>query len=310
MIVSFSVDRAVFEAFDPHDAVVQQAHLRLQEAWRLVGKLHLPTRDDERRAWFRALQQLPTPLRKRWQQGLMQNRWALADQADLHCVTPAQAAASGLTPTQISLRPAGQPETCRFDCADRALGFQQARAQAHLGIPAGTRVQELWERKFAALLAQARHVVLVDRYALAAHLDTRRAQPSGLARLLRELDGLTRPVNVTLYTQLWSGHRTALKQLAAGLTQGGIREWRVRLAQDETFVRHAHDRHLRIDRTLIQLGKGIEVLAGEYVFGASDYDLKPFTPFARQREEELRRACREWRWRPGEPARAPGAEGG
>ncbi|MEB3328684.1 MAG: hypothetical protein VKQ33_05580 [Candidatus Sericytochromatia bacterium] len=278
-----SVAREVFEAFDPADPVALNAHLWLQEAWRLVGTLHLPTDEAARRAWFKALQGLPMPLRKRWQMSLRHNRWALSDAADLVCVTPEEAVRQGVRGPGVSVRHANRTEVCRFDCADRAGAVHRARVEVHTGIPAGLPVQEAWARKFAGLVARARHVVVVDRYVLQGHLEPGRAQPSGLARLLHELDALPGPVSVTLYARPWSGHERAVRRLAEGLTAGGVREWRVRLVPDGTFRRHAHDRHLRVDRTVIQLGKGIEVLGGEHVFAASDYDVKAFSPFARAR---------------------------
>ncbi|MEB3221178.1 MAG: hypothetical protein VKS61_03780 [Candidatus Sericytochromatia bacterium] len=296
MTVTFTVSREVLEALDPSDAVALNAHLRLHEAWRLLGTLHLPTDDGARQAWFRALERLPMPLRKRWQMSLRHNRWSLADAADLACVTAEQAAAAGVRPPGVSVRLPDQTEVCRFDCADRAATLHRARAEAHAGIPAGMPVQDAWDRKFRGLVAGARHVVLVDRYALQGHLEPGRPQPSGLERLLRELDGLPGPAALTLYARPWSGHERAVRRLAEGLTRGGLREWRVRLVPDEVFKRHAHDRHLRIDRMVVQLGKGIEVLGGEHVFAASDYDVKAFTGFARAREEMLRRACQQSRW--------------
>jgi hypothetical protein len=226
----------------------------------------------------------------------MHNRLLISDDADLHCVTPAQAVSVGIVPPHISKLVEPKVEWCRYDCADRAFHFLQAREESHRGIQAGEDVQLTWERKFKQLVARARHVVLVDRYALEGHLATGRTPPSGLERLLRELDALPESVTLTLYTQTRANHSRALAQLAAKLEVGGLREWRVRLVPEEAFVRHAHDRHLRIDRSVIQLGKGIEVLAGTQVFAASDFDLKPFSPFARAREESLRRACKESRW--------------
>lgn len=296
MIVSFSVAPEVFDSFQADDPLAHHAHVRLHEAWRLLGCLSLPVDDRERHAWFQALQRLPTPMRKRWQTGLMHNRWTLKGDAALHCVTPEQAAAAGVVAPQVSIVADREREVCRYDFADRALSFVQAREESHRGILPGVEVQHTWERKFQGLMEQARHVVLVDRYALEGHLAKGRTPPSGLERLMHELDALPRPVTMTLYTQPRANHARAVSQLAASLTQGGLREWRVRLVGDEAFIRHAHDRHLRIDRSVVQLGKGIEVLAGSHVFAASDFDLKPFSPFARAREEELRRACKETRW--------------
>jgi putative methionine-R-sulfoxide reductase with GAF domain len=101
---------------------------------------------------------------------------------------------------------------------------------------------------------------------------------------------------VAIYSRPWAGHERALEALAASLTAGGVRELRLRVVSDEVFSLHAHDRHLRVDRTVVQLGKGIEVLAGQQVVGASDFDLKPASAFTRVREAHLRQACKELRW--------------
>jgi hypothetical protein len=301
MIVSFTIDPEVFETYEAQDPINHHAHLRLQEAWHLWGTLHLPVERDARRRWLKSLRALPMPLRKRWQTGLMHNRWRFSDDADLHCVTRQRAAEAGVAAPRVSIQKAEGPEICRFDCADQALSMTRARVEAHQGIPSGMVVQEAWERKFQRLVARARHVVLVDRYALFSHLDKRRPAPSGLSRLMQELDSLPGPVTLTLYTLKAAGWARSLQGLADTLTHGGLREWRVRLANEEIFARHAHDRHLRIDRTLIQLGKGIEILAGTEVYAASDFDLKAFSPFARDREETLRRVCEETRWMRREP---------
>lgn len=296
MIVSFSLAPEVFDSYHPDNPQAHFGLLRLYEAWHLLGNLYLPVSKTERRAWFEAMHRLPTPMRKRWQIGLMHNRWTIADNPDLQCVTPAQATEAGVMPPRISRGGEGTQEICRYDFADRTVSLTRARGEAHQGIPAGETVQSTWERKLKRLLSCARHVVLVDRYALEGHMAPNRTPPSGLERLLRELDALPDRVTFTLYTQPRANYKRALERLAEQYTGGGLREWRVRLVADEVFSRYAHDRHLRVDRALVQLGKGIEVLAGIHVFAASDFDLKPFSPFARAREEELRRACREFRW--------------
>ena len=175
------------------------------------------------------------------------------------------------------------------------------------GIPRDMPTAEVWATYFADLARLSKVVVGVDRYA-AVNLDQYR-QAAGAAHLLRQLDRdggkhWVTLISADLERPGWTELVEAFEAQVTTLEGGGIRELVLHLAPDRVFQLHAHDRHLRFKDTVVQLGKGLEVLQKQRVESHSDAQVLGITPALREKEKVLKDASRAVRF-----VRKPGFEG-
>ncbi len=323
MIVRFAVEPEAL-LLPRFDAPLRRAvHQRLLDLWRRVGLLVFDGTRFGDSALAAVVEQLPQDLRVRWQASLKQNRlmplgegfsgWAalespeqlraVADKIDLVCCEETRAQILGVPADQEAWAcPDPRLEICRFDCIDQAAAFRRAQVLAEEDVPAGTRVDDLYQERFAVLAEHCQHVVIVDRYAWQRfHERTGGGRNSGLAWLLSRLDGCRRVHQVIVYSSIpdtytvqqvsaWGAERFDL------LRRGGIGELRVHLCSSKTFGTIAHDRYVRFNDAVCWLGSGLEAFEDRESHRAVGFNLEVRGAHVRDLEARLAAVSREWKF--------------
>jgi hypothetical protein len=155
----------------------------------------------------------------------------------------------------------------------------------------------VWAERFADLARLARQVVVVDRYAAQRHANGK-GDPTGLRALLTRLSTTPGEKRVKVYAarrrrRTEADGAAAVAALAADLRGGAIRELRLLLAGDQEFRAYAHDRFIRFDKAVVELGSGLEVLEDKTVARACTFSLKGESPITQETEEALRAVSTE-----------------
>lgn len=173
---------------------------------------------------------------------------------------------------------AGGVEVVRFDIVRDSPTFRMLESLSGSQIPPNTERSRVWRDRFRLLALNAEFMTICDRYAGKELIDAR--SDSGLYWLLRQVDGC-RKTKVHILTGVGQYYdlnrvRETFQQMAHELHQGGIREFKVTLAPDETFMHHAHDRHIRFDHHAFNMSKGASVFSKEratqgYLLSRFDY---------------------------------------
>jgi len=180
-------------------------------------------------------------------------------------------------------------EACKFRCSDLATSFEDMATLASSDILQGERIINVWETRFAPLVRCSSTLVILDRYALA-------DGPSwgGTERFLKEVDGSGKRVNVTLISAIFEqgGEDSAsqtLVQLRKQLCRGGVGEIRLYCVNDRDFSK-SHDRYVRFDHTVCELGEGLSVMGSKdgKVYRDCSFNAKLVTHGKRERERRLK----------------------
>jgi len=312
MLVSFALETdAVSVAQDANAAVLARHHMFLQQ-WLALGVMVRPGEDID--GFLHAIQSMPQRFRVRWQKMLKHARitrgpdgWQglchvngasdlqpLKDNADLALLDEVTALVSLGIPEEepgMMISDAGL-EACKFDCFALSETFKKAESLASAGIHQGERIIDVWNQRFRSLARSARHVTIVDRYALSDGVGA-----AGLERFIKELDGAGRETMLTIYAAIEKPGdediaSNTLVQFRAKLSRGGIREIQLYLIPDREF-RRVHDRYLRFDRSVCELGEGVSVLGSRNnkVFRDCTFNFKPSMPEHHNRETWLKQVC-------------------
>lgn len=177
---------------------------------------------------------------------------------------------------------------------ERSVRFEELSLRSRTPIECGRETREVWAERFADLVRFARHIVVVDRYAGVGMCEV---PESGLRRFLHEVDRCADRVGVVIYTALRETSRWTAADVKTAIqsfrpSRGGIRgAVEVRVLRDSDFGAEAHDRFIRIDDTFVDLGSGLEVLAGTEVERTTSFGSGPLDDVHRRIEDRLH-ACR------------------
>ena len=184
----------------------------------------------------------------------------------------------------------GQVEGVRLWDLDVSEKFLRSESLSSSPIGIGESIRDVWTRRFQRLSSHARDVVVVDRYAARANnLD-------GVLRLLRFLNRDASSCHVTVYSSLDQSSggpqyfESQVRAETAKFSGSGIRVVSVRLFDDWDFRKHAHDRHLRFDNSVIRIGRGIGVFQNPTIQEAADVDLLILKPGTQEQKERSLRA--------------------
>ncbi len=155
------------------------------------------------------------------------------------------------------------------------------------------KVSELWKERFALPASMARNITIVDRFALADGEGI-----NGLEAFLVLLDGTARKVNVTLFSS-YGDERLRLSESDAQdrvagirkrLARGGVGEISLFLTESRNFGRVEHDRFLKFDHLVFEIGCGMAVFNGKYA-RQSTFSSKLWQDGHKATLKELRRLC-------------------
>lgn len=326
MLVTFALDEEAIAIGEGNIANLEAAHDRLLSLWRRLGVLMI----DQN--LLRVIRELPQALRKDWKASLVSNRttripdnWKgfgsvsssidlliLKERIDLACLKDARAECVGLSKGSTScMLNDTEFEICRFADADQSRAFKGAVFLAEEGILTGIPINKLWKDRFSKLSQFAKHVAVVDRYAVKELCRDNRKNKSGLWNLVNFLNSDSQDSSVTIFSTISDDLTRAevqesLNELFQGTKLVGIRELTIRLGKEHIFKKEVHDRWIRFDNTVCEIGIGLSVFRGHETMKASTFTAKSRTRFTRYVENYLSENCsdivkQERMWNRGRP---------
>ena len=219
---------------------------------------------------------------------------ALSGQADLAVCDDTTATLSLDVPEEEPSRMLDSPsmEICKFNCIVLSKMLAETESLCEAGIRKGDRIVDVWNRRFRSLARSSRHITIVDRYAL-----TDGAGLAGFERFAKELDGSGRNAILSVYAAIAEdadedSASNAIAHLRPSLSRGGIQEIQLYLIHDRQF-RRVHDRYVRFERSVCELGEGISVLGSRdgKVFRDCSFNFKSVLPEHRDKESFLKQVC-------------------
>lgn len=293
MLVPFIIDPVSLEPDSAWTAAqVNIFHKSLLDVWQRVGLL---THDGDSFADSRlneAVQKLPQKLRPLWHEMLKRVpsrrcgiRWdgrvtrdnisRLTGITSLALVDDACAEVDfGFDEDQLSKVIEGERaiEVCRFISAAQARAFEKALNQSGMHIEARDRYDDIWALRFKELAAAGiKRVTIVDRYAIVQHMNCPQRHLSGIERFLRLLD---RDADGPRYVSLFSAwtddvrrdHLAAVKDdfanVVGRLPKHKIKLLKISMVSKSAFGRVSHDRFVRFENYVWDIGVGLKVFQG------------------------------------------------
>lgn len=157
----------------------------------------------------------------------------------------------------------------------------------------GIKVSDLWKERFTLPASMARNITIVDRYALADGEGI-----NGLESFLVLQDGAGRKVNVTIFSSYGDEclclSETDAQDRVAGirkrLARGGVGDISLFLTKSRNFGRVEHDRFLKFDHLVFEIGSGMAVFNGTHA-KQSTFSSKLWQDGHKATLKELRRLC-------------------
>jgi len=312
VIVPFAIDPDAL-AFAPGGGIAEHLaiHSRLLNTWRSVGVLVHGGDQFVQSELARGVSSLPQQVKVLWQKALKTHRclgagahWTplssfttqtelalVRDRFDVGCLDDTRAACLEVPFDKVSVLIDGQgPEICRWSLADQADRFTKALAAAEAPIARGESVDKIWRERFLPSAQLCRKgVAIIDRYAVSNHIQGR----GGLARFLSECERVLKGRTLTLFTAYGDECTkleviAAVRNLAATLKTGGIRQVELYVGYQGLFGTDAHYRHVRFDSTILELDIGLGVLAGSAAYAHCRYRLRARTQEDSSEEARLR----------------------
>lgn len=308
MLVTFAIDEEALKITKGNELILVPAHERLLYLWARLGVLMLDSNVKN------AVQGLPQSLRKAWKTALSVNRvesipvnWKgfsevssgvdlviLNERVDLACLEDRKADCVGVPSAKVSCQPEGLVfEVCRFACADQSNAFKGARYLADEGILKGTLIEEIWDKRFSKLARLCKHVTVVDRYAVKEMCEGTGIDQSGLENFLCFLGRQSYQYSTRIYAAKCSDMtetaiRGSVARLFESINRNIFRQLTICLVEERTFKARIHDRWIRFDNTVCEIGIGVSLFKGNVARSASTFTAKPRTGF--------NRACENFLW--------------
>ena len=306
MLVPFVID-ADSLAPDPSWPPSQQraCHNNLFEVWQSIGLLAYDGEGFANSKLQRAVLQLPQNLRILWMEVLPKmplvsagsawdgtvlssNLTSFSSVARLALVDDTKGEVEfGLdeeSDEKTKIAGSANISICRLLACRQATLFKSAISSAGTHIEAGDTFQITWDTRFKILAhAPLKKVSLVDRYSISQHVSCPQTKLSGLERFLRLLDGsASGPRHVTVFSA-WTGDLygklmgdivSDIKALLARLPKKNIKRLKLHMVPNTCFRDDGHDRFVRFDDYVWDIGLGTEVFEGAYAAKRSSATFK------------------------------------
>lgn len=307
MLVPFVID-ADSLAPDPAWTSAQHraCHKSLLDVWQRIGLLAHDGDSFDSSRLKSAIQQLPQNLRPLWQEVLQRvplgtcgSVWngqvepaTLANfcsTARLAIVDDARAEVVFNFPEdrdEIALPSGGvaNMDICRLLAANQATQFNEALARSGIHIESGDTFQAIWDLRFKSLaVAPIKRISIVDRYGIAQHIACPQTRLSGLERFLRLLDtSATGTRHVTLFSA-WTAElygktipdiEADIRLICSRLPTKNIKRIRLHMVPNAGFRDDGHDRFVRFEDYVWDIGLGLEVFEGAFAAKRSSASFK------------------------------------
>jgi len=268
---------------DP-DAVLsatEAEHRRLLRCWIRYGVLCHDDERFEKSELFSAIETLPQSVRHHWKRMLktawlkpVSNQWpgwrGVEDRPESVTVLNGRLDLACLEETRLELvqndlaRISPKLETSLLGEIDNSAAFLASEELANKRTDR-INVHDLWKERFARPAALVRNITIVDRYALADGESI-----NGLEAFFVLLDGSAKKTNVTLFSSFGDERMNLSEDQAQNrmvairmrLARGGVEDIRLFLTDSRNFGRTEHDRFIKFDHLVFEIGAGMAVFNG------------------------------------------------
>jgi hypothetical protein len=301
MLTRFGIDPDALTVASESD------HQRLSREWMRYGILCYNTETFAESELADAVESLPQSARILWKK-LVKTAWMhaapwcgwqdLEDHPDQASILNGSLDLACLDETRRELIREDIQKTCPnlelslFSDLDTSEAFERTH-QISEQRTNKVKVSELWKERFALPSSMTRNITIVDRYAL-----TDGEAVNGLEAFLILLDGAARKVNVTVFSSYGDESRclaeTEAQDRVVGirsrLARGGVGDISLFLTESRNFGRIEHDRFLKFDHLVFEIGSGMAVFNGKYA-KQSTFSSKLWQDGHKTTLKELRRLC-------------------
>ena len=162
-------------------------------------------------------------------------------------------------------------EAIRFTQVNDSKEFRRAEDLSRKRIEIDELITDIWQERFQQLAGYAHKVVIVDEWAV------REDNIEGLVRFLNLLDENSSGCAVTVYSSPETEHQEEVKTISDRLSNRtslfstyGISSVEIRLRPEDDFRLYAHERHVRFDNRVFNIGRGLRTFQYETVREATD----------------------------------------
>lgn len=177
-------------------------------------------------------------------------------------------------------------EICRLLGAANSYAFKEARLKAGTHILPGQSYVELWAERFCILArAPIKQISIVDRYTISQHFKCPQGRLSGIERFIRQLNSdASGPRYLTIYSA-WTPELQALdvkleavrqrtEAIISHLSSNKVKKVTVLMLPNAAFGNLHHDRYVRFEEYVWDIGLGLQVFEGPAVESKSAASLK------------------------------------
>ena len=262
---------------------------RLLKTWRHYGVLISPGRRDSsikqrleslknptlrkiwKDAWMHVLKQTRNAYRSVPVDGTRMEGWnAIASRADLASYSfidmalLKQQRADDLGISQGSPELCGNVEGARIHDVDQTSRVRDSALLSQEDIERDIQIVDLWTKRFERFAKTSREVSIVDKYAF------QKGTIDGLYQFLNLLNRDSESSRVIIYTSPGKAAHpsteiarieTSIRKETETFTGSGIGTIEIRFLRDGLFRIDGHDRHVRFDNNIFNIGVGIMIFA-------------------------------------------------
>jgi len=257
------------------------AHKRLMREWMRYGVLCCNAGSFADSELAGILDELPQSVRTLWKK-ILKNAWlkpapngwsglhGLEDHPNEASVLNGELELACLEATRLELVRDELLNVCPsvelglFEDIDTSAAFVHSHELAEKRTD-GIKVSDLWNERFSLAASLVKNITVVDRFALADGEGI-----NGLEAFLVLLDGAGRKVNVTVYSSFgdeWlrlseSDAQSRVVAIRRRLARGGVGDIQLFLSDSRTFGHVEHDRFLKFDHLVFEIGSGMAIFNG------------------------------------------------
>lgn len=298
MLVPFVIDPECLDSepgWPPSQALGY--HESMLDIWEKIGLLLHSEEKFDGSSLHRAIEALPQKYRLRWQIALKnfpmhesRSHWTgsidrknlgeVAVSAEVAFVDNTRAEAEfdfSVDELSKSSCLSTAAEVCRFTAAPHSEVIKTAQNRALSPILIKEPYEEIWKERFYRLaVAPLKRIFIVDRFALSEHFEHHQSMLTGVSGLKRFLRLLDRDSDGARYVTLYSAKvdslvkrdsgeiQKELRETMANLPKKNIKLLKLNLLPNSAFAKPAHDRYIRFEKYVWDLGHGLKVFEGPY----------------------------------------------
>jgi hypothetical protein len=288
MPIPFVVEPDVFQPSGGDRLGWIASHERLLKTWGKFGVLVLPTKQGEIAA---VIGKLPPDLRMQWQKALQSTFFrkkicadldsrevfetieklvALKNEVNVACLEDTRASCLGIEDDMLSrMIEDGNFEICRLESVDRTRFFREETELWDTMIYAGTKRNDIWEKRFYPLAVYTKNIAVIDRYCLLHHEEHFFQGGAGVKFFLKKLSQI-KSFSISVFTSEASNRGLDVKRATENLkrTVSAIAfppgtSLHLHVVPDRVFGRVAHDRFVRFDTVITSIGSGLRIFEEE-----------------------------------------------